>query len=566
MNMKEKSHYKLFSIYWHVIIFLICLFINVDIKSQEQKQITPNRDLFSLETDKTKQERVYSGLDMLSAVALEETINPEKYFIGPSDLIAINIWLSPPLSYPLVVTPEGTLIIPTVGEVSVSNLTLADAKVKIKEVARKKYISAEITTTLLKPRPIIISVIGNVLNEGLYMLSAIDRVTKVIEEANRPTRIQIQEEANLKMLDISTRNIILKHKDGTQCRVDLAKFLATREDKWNPYLREGDIVIVPRKSLTKNVFAVYGEVNVPGRYEFVEGDKFLDAIDIGMGLTQRAIQDSIEFTRLNPQVTEISSNIVNLDEIRVGRQPNFLLEPGDRIIVRSKKDIREDYRVNIQGEVLFPGFYPITKNRTHLSEVIQRAGGFTEFATLKAAVVVRKSVKPVEHLTDVYEISRGSLLREDVTYFNLENDVRLRKEIVNVDFEKLFEKHDSSHNVIVEDGDDIIVPSIQKTVYIFGQVVMPGHLTFVNGLDVDYYIKKAGGYTEEAQTSDMKIIKAKTKQWLSSKETIIEGGDYIWVPKKPERTFQYYMTMASQAASVVSVIIGVAVVIMQITK
>ncbi|MDI6765693.1 MAG: SLBB domain-containing protein [Bacteroidota bacterium] len=564
--MKKKSHYRSSPIYLQTIILLIFLFISNSVQSQDRKQTTPSRDLFPFETDKRTQDKTFTSLDMLTGIALEATIDPEKYFVGPSDIIAVNIWLSPPLSFPLVVTPEGTLIVPTVGEVKVADLTLAEVKVKILQEARKKYISAEITTTLLRPRPIIVTIVGNVLNEGIYTLNASDRVTKAIEEANKPTRLQMQGEVNSKMVDMSTRNIVLKHGDGTLDRVDIAKYLVTKDDKWNPYLREGDVVIVPRKSLTKNIFAVYGEVNVPGRYEFIEGDSLLDAIEIGMGLTQRAVEDSIQFTRLNPEGTEISSSIISLNEIKNRNQPNIPLEPGDRIIVRSKKEIREDYRVDVQGEVFFPGFYPITKNGTRLTQVIRQAGGFTEFAALKAAVIIRKSMKPSEHLTDMYDISRGSLLREDVSYFNLENEVRLRREIVSVDFEKLFAKNDSSQDVIVQDGDAIIIPSLQKTVYIFGQVLIPGHLSFVQGMDLDYYIKKVDGFTEDAQTSDIKIIKARTKQWLSPDDTTIEEGDYIWVPKKPERTFQYYLTVASQAANVVSILVGVVIITLQIVK
>ncbi len=558
--MKNKSDY------WQTIIVLICFFISTSVNSQERKETTSSRDLYSFEADKKTQERTLTNLDMLSGIALEATIDPEKYFVGPSDLIAVNIWLSPPLNFSLVVTPEGTLIIPTVGEVKVADLTLAGVKLKVLQEVRKKYIFAEVTTTLLKPRPIIITVVGNVLNEGIYTLSAIDRATKAIEGANKPTRLQMQDEINSLVHEMSKRNIVIKHKDGTHNRIDIVKFLATKDDKWNPYLREGDVVIVPRRTLTKNVFAVYGEVNVPGRYEFVEGDKLLDAIEIGMGLTQRAVEDSIEFTRLNPEGTEISSSFIKLNEIKNGNQPNFPLEPGDRIIVRSKMETREDYRVHIQGEVLFPGYFPITKNRTRLTEVIKQSGGFTEFAALKSAVIIRKSVTPSEHLTELYDISRGSAFRDDASYFNIENEVRLRREIVSVDFEKIFEKNDSSHDVIVKDGDAIIIPSVEKTVYAFGQVIFPGHLTFIAGMDLDYYIKKAGGYTEDAQTSDVKIIKSRTKQWFTPDDTTIEEGDYIWVSKKPERTFQYYMTVTSQAASIISVVVGVAIVIAQIMK
>jgi len=512
------------------------------------------------------QDKVNQSIVQQAGIPLESTIDPDKYFVGPSDVIAVNIWLSPPLNFSLTVTPEGTLIIPTIGEVKISDITLTQAKDKILKEARKKYISAEISVTLLKPRPIIVTVTGNVLNAGLYTLSSIDRTTKAIEEANKPTRLQTQNDVNDVVYWMSMRNILLKHRDGTQDRVDVVKFLATKEDKWNPFLREGDVLVVPRKNPTKNVFGIYGEVNSPGRYEFVDGDSLLDAIKIGMGFTRLAKSDSIEFYRLDEMGTRLSKTIINANEIIAGRQPNIPLQPGDRIIVKAKTELREDYRVSVIGEVLNPGTYPITKNQTKLSAVIQQAGGFTEFAALKSATLNRRSVRADEIEIERLLSSRGGVSFEDSLNYFLETELRLRKEIVSIDFEKLFIDKDTTQDVILQDEDYIIIPSVKKTVYVFGQVVFPGHVQFVQGMTAEYYISKAGGFTDRARKGDLKIIKNKTKQWLDPEETVIEDGDYIWVPKYPERSFAYYMNIASQAASVMSVIIGIAVIVIQATK
>lgn len=512
------------------------------------------------------QEKAPLTLSQPTGVAMESTVDPARYYVGPSDVIAVNIWMSPPVNFSLTVTPEGTLIIPTVGEVVVSDLTLADAKSKILNEVRRKYISVQVTATLIKPRPIIVAVTGRVLNEGLYTLSAIDRANKAIEEANKPARLQREELLIPILEEMSTRNIVLKHKDGSQSRVDITKFLATRNDEWNPYLREGDVVIVPRKNRSKNVFGIYGEVNAPGRYEFVEGDSLYDALRIGQGFTRLALSDSVEFTRLSYDGGTISRRLVNLSSIMETHEPNFALEPGDRITVKAKRDLREDYRVNITGEVLNPGTYPITKDATRLSEIILEVGGFTEYAALKSASLNRRSVAPDEVATERLLSLRGGVSAEDSSDYILETELRLRREIVNVDFEKLYRNNDSTQDVIIQNEDLIIVPSLKKTIYVFGQIVSPGHIPFVRDEGPEYYIAKAGGFTERARSGDMKIIKNRTKQWLAPDETAIEEGDYIWVPKDPDRPFSYYMTVASQAASVLSVVAGIAVVIVQVAK
>lgn len=496
-----------------------------------------------------------------SGVALESTVDPQKYYVGPSDVFAVNIWISPPVSLTLTVTPEGTLIIPTVGEVLVTDMLLAEAKEKILAEVHKKYIAGQVTATLIRPRPIIVSVLGNILNPGLYTLTAVDRANRAIEEANKPTQKQSLQDVNTITTEMSTRNILLKHKDGSQERVDITKFLATKEDKWDPYLREGDVLIVPRKNLQKNVFGIYGEVNAPGRYEYVQGDSLLDALRIGQGFTRLALSDSVQFSRLNPDGTELTTRVVNLKAIRDAAGANLPLEPGDRVVVKTRLDLREDYRVYVAGEVLYPGTYPITKNRTKLSEVIRQAGGFTEFAWLEAAELNRRSVRSEDIQLERLMSLRGGASSEDSAYYLLETDLRLRKEIVNVDFHKLFVHGDSTQDVIVQTEDYIYIPSRRNTIYVFGQVVTPGNVPYVEGKGFEYYVRKAGGFTDRARSGDLKIVKAKTRQWLAPKETTIEEGDYVWVPKDPERPFAYYMNIYAQFAAIIGTAATVALLV-----
>lgn len=499
-------------------------------------------------------------------VALEGTVDAEKYFVGPSDKIAVNIWISPAVNFILTVTPEGTLIIPTVSEVKVADKTLAEVKKIVYNEVRKKYITSEITITLLEPRPIIVTVSGNVLNPALYTLSAVDRVDKAIQAANTVAQRQTQGEFSAVIERMSTRNIILKRRDGSTIRIDIPKFLATKEDKHNPYLREGDVVIVPRKNPYKNVIGVYGEVNNPGRFEYVDGDSITDALKIALGCTRLANLDSIEFSRLDSEAKILETKILKLNEINNGNSQNIPLEPGDRIVVKQRLDLREDFIVYIGGEVKYPGTYPITKNTTHLSDALRAAGGFTEFASLKSAELYRRSVSPREMDIERILSMRGSISPDDTASYFIETELRLQKEIVNVDFEKLVLQNDKSQDVLLKDGDYIQIPSTKNTIYVFGQIITPGHIPYVKDREIDYYVAKCGGFTDAARKGDVKIIKSKTKQWLDPDETQIEEGDYIWVPKKQERSFAYYTTVLSQTASILSVVVGMAILIVQVTK
>jgi protein involved in polysaccharide export with SLBB domain len=404
------------------------------------------------------------------------------------------------------------------------------------------------------------------VNPGSYVLASYNRVDKAIEEANKPQRVQKEENVQAVLYSMSTRNIRIKHKDGSISRADITKFFATKDDRWNPYLREGDVVIVPRRDLSRSVVGVYGEVNIPGRYEYAEGDSIGDLLRIAHGFTPLALSDSIEFTRLDLEAVSMLSQILDGGAILAGTARDFSLLPGDRIVVRARTDLRADYRVTIVGEVNYPGVYPITKNNTRLSEIVMKAGGFTEFASVRTTELLRRSVDPSEIELERMESLRGGVSADDSAYYHLETNLRIRKEIVNVDFEALFVRHDSTQDVALRNEDYILVPSTRTTIYVFGQVVSPGHIGYVQGEDMEYYVRKAGGLTERARSGDIKIVKAKTRQWLSPDETRVEEGDYVWVPKEPERPFSYYMNIIGQTASIVSVAVSIVLLVIQVNK
>jgi polysaccharide biosynthesis/export protein len=501
-----------------------------------------------------------------SAVALESIIDPAHYFVGPSDIFSLNVWVSPALNLLLTVTPEGTLIIPTVGELKIADLTLAEAKAKVVAEIRTKYRIGEVTLTLVAPRPIVVIVTGNVLNPGSFVMKSVDRVDKVIEQANVPQKTQALAESQFSSTMMSKRNITIAHKDGSISRVDIVKYFATKEGRWNPYLREGDIIVVPWNDFTKNVIGIYGEVVSPGRYEFVEGDSVKDLLRIAHGFTSSAIQDSLEFSRLSMDGSALTRTVLSGGAIFKGEQHDIALQPGDRLVVRSRPDMRADYRITVSGEVAYPGTYPLTKNHTKLSEVIRQAGGFTTYASVKNAELLRRSIGTAGIDLERLESLRGGVPPEDSAYYYLETNLRIQKEVVNVDFDKLFVDGDSSQDVIVQTDDYVVVPSINRTIYVFGQVVSPGHIPYAEGMDPNYYIRKAGGFTDRAREGDVKIVKSRTRQWLSPGETTVEQGDYVWVPKVPDRSFGYYMNIVGQTASIVSVAVSIVLLVIQVNK
>jgi polysaccharide biosynthesis/export protein len=505
---------------------------------------------------------------VLNVSPLEGPVDPEKYFIGPSDFLSVNIWISPPINFSLTVTPEGTLIIPTVGEVHVGDVTLGEAKKRIIDEIKKKYLTGSPSVTLLSPRQITVTVMGAVRNPGKYILSATDRVDIAVTMANRMQKELISESRvssagvsvrndyiqEFEERNQSKRNIHLTRRTGEKFRADIPRYYATKDDQWNPLLREGDQIFIPRID-SKQYFAVYGGVNIPGSYELVEGDSLVNAIELAKGFTQRAMKDSIVHYRYDLKGGGQILSLCNLDQY--GSQSNFALLPGDRIVIKERPDVREDYHVFVDGEVRYPGMYPITKEDTRLSKVIEWAGGFTEFASLSAAEVVRSSIPAHERPFELARSLRSSVMFEDTLDYRIESELQITHEAVSVNFVDLFLKKDTTKDVSLLHGDWIRIPSVRKTVYVFGQVASPGNVPLVQDERYKYYVQKAGGYTDMARISDVMIIKRATRQWLSPSETEIEDGDCVWVPKEPERPFTYYLNIVGQFASILSVTISI---------
>lgn len=540
-----------------IMLFFISSFSIAQWPSGSKKDIleSTKSDLLDSKTD-------YKGMlqaSVTNAPALEGPVDPDKYYIGPSDVLSVNIWTSLPINFALTVTPEGTLIIPTVGEIKVVDLTLSDAKKKIIAEIKKKYATGNPTVTLIHPRQVVVTVIGAVAFAGKYTLDATERIDRAIGEANRSKK-----ENEFGASVFQGRNIRLTRRNGEYCRVDIPKYYATKSDKWNPFVREGDEIFVPAFNPDKGIFAVYGAVNMPGSFEYVPGDSLLDALELAFGYAPHAIRDSIVLYRNNLRMRVQNLYYFKYNEINRGSEKNIPLEIGDRIIIKQEPDRREDFKVTVEGEVKYPGIYPITKENTDLMNVIGWCGGFTESASLLSAQVYRGTISRGELELERLLSLRGSVSPEDSANYLLESELRIRREVVNVDFKKLFIDKDTSQNIFLRNGDHIFIPSIRHTIYVFGQVINPGNLLYVPGEEYKYYIDKCGGYTDNARIKDVMIIKRTNRQWLVPGETKIEEGDYIWVPKEISHDFAYYMNIFSQTAAVITAAVSLALLAIQL--
>lgn len=277
----------------------------------------------------------------LQMQALGAPIDAEQYYVGPGDQFLVSVWASLEESLPAQISPEGKLIIPTVGAIDVRGKSLAEAQ----EIARRevsgKYVNSKISIDLVLVRGIRVHVTGQVRNPGPYSVLAVYRVADALQLAGGLTSWAFE------------RGIQVRHADSTIDHVDLHAYKNLGILKENLYLRGGDVVYVPAINLNRPTVKVEGAVNDPGIYELSENETLTDFLLRVNALSRR--------TDLNYAYVERPQGNGEFETIPIFKYLNnggnghsdLILQNGDRINVPQRL---ED--VYVIGAVHKPGPYP----------------------------------------------------------------------------------------------------------------------------------------------------------------------------------------------------------------
>ena len=457
----------------------------------------------------------------VETVALDRIIDPGEYIIGPGDEITIVFAGKILKRHVLKVTPEGYLLIPEFGPVEIGKMTLAEAKETLLEALGTRYRDVSISVLLTEVRQVKVAVSGEVKIPGIYTLSAGDRVSEGIRRAGDLTD------------KASVRNISII-RSGELLHADLLKFFRVGHGESNPYLQEGDAIVVP--AIEQNVYRVgiFGAVRSPDSYEYSEDDRLSDLILLSYGLRFDADSTYCELVRFNSDNITTKTIVIEIplgenwsDSVR-----NVKLMPDDRVYFRQKPSYHYSAQVIIKGEVMYPGSYPIIEDSTRLSEVVEKAGGFTEDASLVEARMDRRGYESIED-TDIerrLKLSANELNDVEKEFLKYESADRPGR--VSVDFVKLFVESDSTYDMTLKDGDQINVPRISNTIRVIGNVLKPGLIEYIRGADYKYYINRSGGYGWRANEGNVRIVKSISGAIVEPGSDVpIEVGDAIIVPE-----------------------------------
>lgn len=314
-----------------------------------------------------------------------------------------------------------------------------------------------------------------------------------------------------------------------------------------------------------NEVSVAGKIKVPGKYPFEPGMRITDLLRAGGTLDQAAYEGQAELTRYS--VGASGARNAQLIEINLGRAlagdptANIPLQPFDYLVIKEVPQWAAQEEVDVRGEVRFPGRYPIHRGET-LRSLVQRAGGVTELAFLPGSVFTRKELKERESKQIETLANR---MQSDVALFSLQTaqetgtdagqalavgqslltDLRNAKPVgrLVIDLDNAVKAAPGSEgDIILKDGDRLVVPRITQEVTVIGEVQSSTSHLYDPSLSRNDYVQMSGGLTPRADADRIYVVRADGSvvagggnAWFSAGRVDIRPGDTIVAPLDTER-------------------------------
>jgi protein involved in polysaccharide export with SLBB domain len=438
------------------------------------------------------------GLAQAQESSFSTVVNPDQYVVGPGDRFRIDFWSGATQPIEVNVTPEGLVLMSSIGRVDVGNLTLTEARLKLKNVIRHFTSDTAYTVTLVGVRPVKVLISEGVQKPGLYEGLVSQRASELIEKAGG-------------LLDGASRRNIKLIGGKKIYNVDILRYQRVGDFEADPYLYCGQKIVIPLIADSSSFVQISGEVTSPGGFEFREGDNLGTMIDLGLGLT--GLQgDSVLIFRDNQVLATTPSDTT------------MAIQPGDKIVVVRRHDIPERGYYSISGEILVPGRYPYG-NKPDFGTALKMAGGLTLKGNIYSAVIFRKAQFRKE--------SGTARLLKGIDLNNLSFDAIGQP--VSLDIGQFYP--DKLDRIKILPGDSIFIPSLTGTAGVFGIVKQPGMIDFSGPtMKLESLVKKAGGYAAGAERRAVEVIrKTSGMKVRASGGTEIYDGDIIVVPESQQK-------------------------------
>ena len=426
-----------------------------------------------------------------------------------------------------------------------------------------------------------VEVKGAVFRPGMYNIGdQINSVRTLVEHAEGLTEDAFTARAVMHRMK-SDRNLEV-------ISVDIAGILAGTSP--DIPLKENDVLFIPTRQdkMIERTITIRGEVQYPGTYLYAEHETIEDFVLQAGGLTDKASTINVLVSRRvnDTKATKPDSIIAKTytlslkDGFVIDGKPGFELMPYDEVSIRKSPAYTEQQNVEIEGEVLFGGTYTLSRRNSRLSDLFHKAGGGTDQAYIRGARLMRKANEAEKARMEAVlkmqrEQQQKNLLQLAASSNNASAITQTAKDAKDADLQKfnvpdeypvgidLAEalKHPGSDaDMILREGDRLIVPQYNSTVKINGAVMYANTVAYEKGKSISRYIDEAGGFASDANKSKAYIIYMNGKVAKVGHGAKVQPGCEIVIPAKMKRkmTAAEMMSMGSSMSSIAAMIATIA--------
>ncbi|MFT5365484.1 MAG: protein involved in polysaccharide export with SLBB domain [Candidatus Latescibacterota bacterium] len=493
----------------------------------------------------------------IGRAAYESVIQSGRYIIGPGDVFNVVLGSGESLeATEIVVGVSGDLVIPNIGAIPVATRTLAETQQTIQDAIANKIQHLALTISLSRLRSFPINVHGEVQFPGAYGVNGIEQASELIVRSGG-----LLEETNKRasLRNIQIRRLRNGQWEPTGQRADLLLWNLTGKEQYNPYILDGDQIFVPTLQDSINIS---GAVYRPGNYEYAPGDRIAELLTLGGGLKNPPQSPQAQLLRLSPQGKWIPIQI-DLVKIQNGdTTSNIALQANDKLYV-----LGEERWVYVEGEVQFPGTYPIENGLT-LRQLLKRTQLKSEASLAQASLIrkvdYKKKVEDEEDvvLTRLLAIPRNQLTDEEEALIALKTQQVSGRLPIN--FNEIM-TNENSPDINLRDGDNIRIPRFISSVRVYGAVQAPANIPYNTTANIQTYIDAAGGFTDRARITDIVLIKGNTETAIKINDftSSVDPGDAIFIPTKVEipgqgyRIFREVLAVTGSVASLILTIVAI---------
>lgn len=404
---------------------------------------------------------------------------------------------------------------------------------------------------------------GAIYRPGIYQFSGqLNTVKQLVEKAEG-----VMGDAFL------TRAVLHREREDLTkevIQVDLKNIL--NGSKPDIALQRNDELYIPSIHDLQDIgtISVFGEVARPGTFPYAENTTLEDIIIQAGGLRESASTVRIDISRRikDSKGTTTSDKIGEMytfslkDGFVIDGEPGFQIKPYDQIFVRKSPTYQEQINVEVSGEVLYAGTYALTQKSERVSDLVKKAGGITPYAYVRGAKISRRiNDEERRRMDTVLEMARNVDEEDSINVSKLElGDIYY----VGIDLEAALRNPGSDADIVLREGDQLIVPEYNNTVRISGDVMYPNTVSYVEGKNLKYYIEQAGDYGETAKKKRAYIVYMNGQVKKAKKfNSHIEPGCEIIVPTKQKNAFrlQNILSIATTSASLATMIASIANII-----